>query len=374
MVQPSTGKGGSADGSGADTTGDVAGDAQGSAEASGIAGGETQVASTAETDAAVAAATDVQEESEPNNDIATADPISLDASGAGAVSGELPVLIVLPLCAPPPPECDPSPIGVVGEKDFFSFDVAASQQIHVELTGELIGKGGRLTLYDAAGVELTSDADASDGIQVDWTAEADGRFFVRVDRDPSAPRLGGDDNALEYVTSVMVQSPGGQGGSTLASTVEVDATPLVVIVDARHSFEFTDSSGDTVRIALRGRGQATVTFTDAVAAGADIASVVVASTRRGGGLVISSSGSAEVASVEIHGSAGLGRKSGFGKVAIDGNVGSLRADVNVRAVLIDGMLGGLFASGHVVGRLRAEVFDVALADVSAIASLLIDRE
>jgi hypothetical protein len=287
------------------------------------------------------------------------------------VSGELPVLIVIPLCAPPPPECDPSPIGFVGDKDFFFFDVTASRQIHMELNGELAGKGGRLTLFDAAQVELTSDADASDGIQVDWSAEAGGRFYVRVDRDPSAPRLGGDDNALEYVTSVVLQSSGGQGGSADGSG-EAEAPPLVVVVDARHSFEFTDSSGDTVRIAFRGRGQATVTFTDGVAAGADIASVVVAGTRRGGGLAISSSGSAEVGSVEIQGSAGLSRNSGFGKVAIDGNVGSLRTDVNVRAVMIDGMLGGLDASGRTIGRLHAEVFDLALADVSAIVSLDIE--
>jgi len=151
----------------------------------------------------VSVAPDPFEEHEPNDGFDTANPILLPSypwyaplqpvSTAGAAiafpiwpSGELHGFIS--------GQIDTG--GAASDQDFFSFSVDANHTIHIELTGGLAGNGGRITLYDANQQELVSDADASDGLTLDWTATDGGTFYVRVDQ----PTPGGD--ATDYQVNV----------------------------------------------------------------------------------------------------------------------------------------------------------------------------
>lgn len=64
--------------------------------------------------------------------------------------------------------------------DHFVFDVPAEQHLSIHLTGPLAESGGILTLLDADGAVLASDADGSDGLGVEWRAMDGGTFYAQV--------------------------------------------------------------------------------------------------------------------------------------------------------------------------------------------------
>jgi hypothetical protein len=108
---------------------------------------------------------------------------------------------------------------------------------------------------------------------------------------------------------------------------------------------------------------------------------VVSASRRNGNLRVLSDGTAEVGAVEIHGPASTNARrraprpaASFGQVVIDGNLGSFASDLNVRTVVVDGILGDLDAPGRQINQLHAGVFDVALADAASVRTLDIEQE
>lgn len=229
-----------------------------------------------------------------------------------------------------------------------------------------------IVVLDSAGDEIgrSSDSDAN-AHRVAFDAAADGTYYAIVSS------LADSERPIHYRLGVLAEAatnsePNGPPGDGEAEdTLEITLKP-------GQSFQFTDSDGDRVNIVFQGRGStALVTFTASMADGSDIASVVIDGVRRPGNLIIRSDGTAEVGSVEIHGvgdSRSRRRAVTFGRVDIDGNLGSLSSDLDLRAVTVDGILGELTAPGRALGRVSALVFDRAMADVASIRTITVEAE
>jgi hypothetical protein len=277
--------------------------------------------------------------------------------------------------------------------DVFQIDARAGEHLNVGIEGA--GKGGRpahirqadlldstlaLIVYDAAGNEIGRSGTAeTDSVAVVFDAETDGTYFARVEV------VSEGDAFVNYRLGVFAQKqyvrppvepPIDDGPPIDDEPVEGDpgegdgvqfARPMEMELEPGDSYQFTDATGDVVRVAYHGRGgAATIRFTGSDADGSDISSVVVEGARARGRVVVRSVGSAEVGSVEIH-----GRR--FGRVVVDGNLGSLISNVNLRAIDVDGVLGALDADGHEVRKLRAGVFDAELARVDHVRDLQVEQ-
>jgi hypothetical protein len=97
-------------------------------------------------------------------------------------------------------------------------------------------------------------------------------------------------------------------------------------------------------------------------------------------LTIQTDGSAEVGSIEIHGVTNNARRRGnsrastFGSIEVDGNVGKVVSDMNVRSLSVIGALGDISAPGREVRKVQAQIFDRAMADVGSIRTLDVDDD
>jgi hypothetical protein len=241
-----------------------------------------------------------------------------------------------------------------------------------------------VTVYDADGNAVGSTRTGELGA-VKFDAAADGTYFAVVQAidstivEPAAP----------YRIGVLARSRSGNSpqdpGDTPSEPPGGD-NPAVVVIHAGEKFRFVDGDGDAIQILLRGRGgEATITFEGSEPDGSDIASVEVVGVRRGGNLsiqtvqTIQTGGSAEVGSIEIRGIASNSRRRGsradaFGAIRVDGNVGIVSSNMNVRSLIVDGMLGEIAAPGQQIRDLHANQFDNAMADVGSIRSIDVDEE
>lgn len=237
-----------------------------------------------------------------------------------------------------------------------------------------------VTVYDSSGAVIGSTKSGDAGA-LSFDADADATYYAIVRAidssivdEPGHYRLGV--LARSHFEEELVKPPGGSDGA--GSSGEI---PAVIEIDAGDRFRYTDKSGDEVEIYLRGRtGTATITFSNSDPDGSDIASVEIVGVRRGGSLTIQTDGSAEVGAIEIRASVEGARRRGqsnaadFKAVEVDGNVGILSTDVNLRSLIVGGVLGDIAAQGLMIRQLQAEVFDSALADVGTIRSIEIDKE
>lgn len=235
-----------------------------------------------------------------------------------------------------------------------------------------------VVVFDANGNEVGRSS-STDAGAVSFDAAEDGNYYAVVS---VAPDVAGD-RPVHYRLGVLARSDFDPDLLTDPVYPESgNAEPEVIVLGAGRPFRYTDSSGDQVQIVFRGRGgHATITFTGSTADGSDIASVEIAGARRSGSLSIQSSGDAEVGSIEIHAAAVPGARrrggssnSGFGTIRVDGNVGMVSSDVNVRSLAIDGVLGEIYAPSRQIADLRAGTFDAALGSVGSILSLRVEDD
>jgi hypothetical protein len=95
---------------------------------------------------------------------------------------------------------------------------------------------------------------------------------------------------------------------------------------------------------------------------------------------VQTDGTAEVGSIAIQATGTATRKKGnarsgnFDAIQVAGNVGIVSSGMNVRSLVIDGMLGDLAAAGQQIRELRAVAFDSALAEAGSIRTLVVERE
>jgi len=237
-----------------------------------------------------------------------------------------------------------------------------------------------VVVFDANGNEVGRNS-STDASAVSLDAAEDGNYYAVVSVTSDVP----GDRPVHYRLGVLARrsfdpellpdpSDAGHGNGNVE--------PEVIVLGAGRTFRYTDSSGDQVQIVFRGRGgNATITFTGSTADGSDIASVEIASVRRGGSLSIQSSGDAEVGSIEIHAAAvpgarrrGGSNNSGFGTIRVDGNVGMVSSDINIRSLVVDGVLGEIYAPRRQITELRAGTFDAALSSVGSILSLRVEED
>jgi hypothetical protein len=296
-------------------------------------------------------------------------------------------------------------LGIAGgssnDQDFFAFDVFAGEHVTVGVGGFVDGFGfldydpsgvatngarkadigphghSRLpgmrfgvveaVIFDADGNEIgrTGGADAMEPVVFETDANA--TYYARV----SAPDA--TDDTVQYRLGVMTQGFFDEGAAETP-----DEEPLIITLEPNEEFTFVDEDGDTVTIEYNGRGgECEVVFTGPDADGADIADITIEGFRKGKSLNVSTDGSADVGSVEIQGVLGRSRRGGgggFGTVNIDGNLGEFSSNLNVRSLLVDGILGAIDAPGNTVQRLEASIFDQAMADVGGIGRVQVDQD
>ena len=237
---------------------------------------------------------------------------------------------------------------------------------------ELTAASMHVAIYDSAGNEVATSGDNTfEPGTVFFDTENDGTYYavVSVNSDASSA------DPVEYRMGILAQS-----GFSIEWVLRGNAEPpQVITLKPGDTFEFTDSDGDDVEIRFDGRGgRAEITFTGDRPDGSDVAMVEITGVRRGGKLSITADedhGSADVGSVSIHSNARTSRGGrGFGRVEVDGNLGSFSSDVSVRALIVGGLLGEVHAAGADFGRLSAEAFDLGMSDVGSIADLSIDEE
>ncbi len=242
-----------------------------------------------------------------------------------------------------------------------------------------------VTVFDSAGNEVGSSA-SSDSGAVTFDSATGGAYFAVV----SAAESSASDRPGHYRLGVIARSdfdpekvdPNDPNAGTGEGGEGTNEDPFVVVLGPRGSFEYTDENGESVVIQFRGSsGKATITFTDSEADGSDIASIDIDGVRKNGNLSIHTVGSAEVGEIAIHGMTsaaagarrrGGGRSASFGTIDVDGNVGQVSSDMNIRALVVDGVLGDLDAHNRQIGEVRAETFDAALADVGSIRLLAVE--
>jgi hypothetical protein len=234
----------------------------------------------------------------------------------------------------------------------------------------------QVIVLDAAGNEVgrsTADLEHPDG--VDFTAEADGTYYAVV-----SIAQNDLDRPVHYRLGVLAQGefelpdPGDPGNGDGEDDDDlVDDEPCIMELENGDTYTYTDSSGDEVELRFRGR-HATVTFTGDEADGSDIESIIVDGGRKGGALVVDSAGDAEIGSIEINGFRGRRRVINFNRVDVDGNLGELVSDTNLKRVTVDGILGDVQAPGRRIARLVAQVFDEESAVVGAIANLDVEHD
>jgi len=236
---------------------------------------------------------------------------------------------------------------------------------------ELTAASMHVEIYDSAGNSVASSGDNTfDPGAVFFDPESDGTFYAVV----SAISDASSAEPVEYHMGILAQS-----GFSIEWVLRGNAEPpQVITLKPGDTFEFTDSAGDDVEISFDGRGgRAEITFTGDRPDGSDIAMVEITGVRRGGNLSITADdhGSANVGSVSIEdGARGSRRSRGFGRVEIDGNLGSFSSDVSVRALVVDGMLGEVHAATADFGRLTAEAFDLGMSDIGSINELSVEEE
>jgi hypothetical protein len=235
---------------------------------------------------------------------------------------------------------------------------------------ELTAASMHVAIYVPAGNEVASSENWFESGTVFFDAESDGTYYalVSVNSDASSS------DPVEYHMGILAQS-----GFSMEWVLRGNAEPpQVITLKPGDTFEFTDSDGDEVEISFDGRGgRAEITFTGGGPDGSDIALVEISGVRRGGNLSITADdhGSADVGSVSIeNGARGSRRSRGFGRVEIDGNLGSFSSDVSVRALVVDGLLGEVQAASAAFGRLTAEAFDLGMSDIGSIGELSVDED
>jgi hypothetical protein len=229
-----------------------------------------------------------------------------------------------------------------------------------------------VTVYDAAGNEVGTSASVHPG-SVSFDAPSDGTYYALVRASATASSTA----AGHYRLGVLARS---QSDEIPPDPVAPGAR-AVVQLDAGKSLSYFDDSGDRVLVSLGGRsGQATITFSEATPDGSDIVSVEIAGVRKGGSFTVQTDGTAEVGSIAIQGTGTATRKKGnarsgnFDAIQVAGNVGIVSSGMNVRSLVIDGMLGDLAAAGQQIRELRAVAFDSALAEAGSIRTLVVERE
>jgi len=225
----------------------------------------------------------------------------------------------------------------------------------------------QVVVYDPAGNEVgRSSGDPAEPHAVVFDAAVDGEYYAAI----SVPD---SDELVQYRLGVLAKN------SDTTPDEEPDEPvdePLEVEIGPGDSYDYTDSDGDDIHIVYQGKsGSVTITFDDSDANGSDIESIVIKGVRKGGNFIVDTAGDAEIGSLEIYGTGARSRRAAsFGRVAIDGNLGSFTSDLNLRTLAVDGILGDLTAHGRQIGQVRAVVFDQAMADVGSIRTLHVDEE
>lgn len=245
---------------------------------------------------------------------------------------------------------------------------------HPELSLQTV----QLVVLGGSGVELgrvQSDQDDT----VAFEATEDATYFARV------AVVAGDANTIDlvhYRVGVFAQSAETPEDEVPPTPDDPDDTPeepngepvdgdspMIVSLEPGEAYRYWDSDGDSVRVVFRGRmGHATVHFTGGAANGSDIRQIDVSGVNGRGRLVVRSAGEAEVGRVEIQG------ERRFGRVVVDGNLGSLSSNVDLRAIDVDGLLGTVDAAGREITRMHAGVFDSGFATVHAIRELDVQHD
>jgi hypothetical protein len=228
-----------------------------------------------------------------------------------------------------------------------------------------------VAVYDADGNAVAKSGADARSFGIEFDSDAGGTYYAVVSMDESSSS--GD--LVPYRLGIMAQS-GFDIRYVLRGDSGESVEPKVILLHGGETYDFKDSDGDDVEINFLGRGKATITFSGSRANGSDIVSVVIQGGRRGQLTVLSDSGSADVGSIEISGSQGRTARRGgaFGRIEVDGNLGSFTSDLNVRQLVVDGMLGDVAATGTVIGRLRADMFDTSTVDEESIVKLHVKED
>ncbi len=89
------------------------------------------------------------------------------------------------------------------DSDSFTFTLPGSRDIHLDLIGNLTGKGGHITLFDSEHKQLATGKDS-----LIWSTKLAGTFFIRIDRTTSDDA---DAATTDYRLSVNAKVPATQG-------------------------------------------------------------------------------------------------------------------------------------------------------------------